>query len=257
MFLIAKLNIFLLLNKFLHYFCKQRQSLSTMQIIKNIFTAILRTLFPRRCIFCFGILRENEDSICNNCRNLYPFPQDCNIKDFFAPLYPYISGICIMGTYSYCKKAILDFKGKENFRYGNCLCSLLCDKLQNQTWINDIDIIVPVPLHKKRLAERGFNQSQVIAQVIAKQFGKPVVSNNLYRTKYSLPQHKLPAFKRYENTQNIFQTKDASAFEDKTVLLVDDVITTCATVAQCCKALFKSQGIKIYVCALASERNLF
>lgn len=224
------------------------------QTHNNILYAIFHTIFPRRCLLCNNILTENEHNICTRCQSLYPYPTDINLDDFFAPLSAYIQDICVFSYYTYAKKSILQFKFYENIHKGKALSRLLSKKLSTLPWIDDVDIIVPVPLHKKKLRQRGFNQCDVISKTIADNLNKTFLPNNLVRVINTKEQHKSNVEQRYENMRNAFSVLDPTLFENKTILLIDDVITTCSTMFECCKVLSKCHNIKIYVACLASDR---
>ncbi len=220
----------------------------------NILYSLFHTIFPRRCLLCNNILTENEHNICTRCQSLYPYPTDINLDDFFAPLSAYIQDICVFSYYTYAKKSILQFKFYENIHKGKALSRLLSKKLSTLPWIDDVDIIVPVPLHKKKLRQRGFNQCDVISKTIADNLNKTFLPNNLVRVINTKEQHKSNVEQRYENMRNAFSVLDPTLFENKTILLIDDVITTCSTMFECCKVLSKCHNIKIYVACLASDR---
>ncbi len=111
-------------------------------------------------------------------------------------------------------------------------------------------LVVPVPLHKKRLKERGFNQSLLLAREISKSFSVPLDYSNLIRAKATEQQVNLSAEERKRNVAGAFEVKDRGAFKGKRVLLVDDVYTTGATIRECSKAL-KGAGAKVFVITLA------
>jgi competence protein ComFC len=224
------------------------------QTHNNILYSLFHTIFPRRCLLCNNILTENEHNICTRCQRLYPYPIDINLDDFFAPLSAYIQDICVFSYYTYAKKSILQFKFYENIHKGKALSRLLSQKLSTLPWIDDVDIIVPVPLHKKKLRQRGFNQCDVISKTIADNLNKTFLPNNLVRVINTKEQHKSNVDQRYENMRNAFSVLDPTLFENKTILLVDDVITTCSTMFECCKVLSKCNNIRIYVACLASDR---
>ncbi|GAW68606.1 competence protein ComF [Geoanaerobacter pelophilus] len=103
------------------------------------------------------------------------------------------------------------------------------------------DLIVPVPLHKKRLRQRGYNQSQLIAQVLAKKLGLPLEVGNLRRLRWTEPQTTLDAAKRVANVKGAFGVREAGRLEGKRVLLVDDVLTTGSTMRACVDALMDAE----------------
>ena len=110
-----------------------------------------------------------------------------------------------------------------------------------------IDYIVPVPLHNKRIAQRGYNQSELIAAEVARQLNVTLEATNLYRTRNNDSQTKKSLEERIENVTDLFALHDTTLFENKTILLIDDVLTTGSTIIACCKALYKSKNIKIHI----------
>lgn len=252
----AKLSIFLILIiKKRYIFAMDFVKLNKMNQIIEIFVSIWNTFFVRKCIVCGEPLSSNEKNICAECSKLYEYPEIKLNDEFFAPLRPYCSNICVLSWYSYTKKAIAGFKFREEIYEGKVLSNLLAKRLKNQSWINDIDYIVPVPLTKSSLKKRGFNQCEIIATIIGKQINKPVLLNNLVRIKDSKSQHTSGREERYQNVKDSFEVVNPFVFESKNVLLIDDVITTCSTLAACCEALKKSQDIEIFIGALASDRE--
>jgi ComF family protein len=101
----------------------------------------------------------------------------------------------------------------------------------------DVDIIIPVPLHKKRYVERGFNQSEIIAQTVARVLQVPIEMNRLVRSRYTVKQAKLKREERLKNLTDAFEIKNPQDLVGKKVLVVDDVFTTGSTVNECAKAL--------------------
>jgi len=116
---------------------------------------------------------------------------------------------------------------------------------------DEIDFVVPVPLHPVKLRERQFNQSEVLAAYLAKKLNKKIVKDRLKRIKYTMPQTELKREQRLKNVNGAFRAKRDSNFEDKTILLVDDVLTTGATLNECAKALKDAGAKRVIAFALA------
>ena len=227
-----------------------------MNIFKEIFLSIFETIIPRQCIFCGNNLNLNEKYFCSKCKTQYKYPDISTKDDFFMALMPHAKNICIMSWYEISKTAISNFKFNENLHDGRILCKLLNDRLEEKDWINDIDCIVPVPLSKKKLRQRGFNQCDIIAKQISKRFNIKVCKNNLIKIKNTKEQHKSKAQDRYLNILGTFKVKDNKLFDDKNILLVDDVITTGSTLIECCKTIHSvSPTAKIHIAALSSNRQ--
>jgi ComF family protein len=123
--------------------------------------------------------------------------------------------------------------------------------LKETQWIKQIDYIVPVPLHVKRQKKRGYNQAECIAKGLASVLNIPIDNNNLYRTIYTETQTKKDKNSRIDNVKDVFALREESLFTGKHILLVDDVVTTGATVFGCEKALRNAKNIKLYLCCVA------
>ncbi len=122
----------------------------------------------------------------------------------------------------------------------------------------EFDLIVPVPLTKKRQKSRGYNQSELLANQISNNLGAPVVSDVLQRTKFSRSQTELTSSERYQNLEDCFETQNKDKIKGKKILLVDDVMTTGATVEACSKLLMDAGANVVYVCSACrtSSKNI-
>ena len=114
-----------------------------------------------------------------------------------------------------------------------------------------VDVIVPVPLHEKKQAKRGYNQSEMISCGLAEVLEKPLITGNLHRTAENTTQTRKSVYERFENTQGIFGLKNPADFEGKHILIVDDVLTTGSTIEACIRALQQAENVKISVFTLA------
>ncbi len=123
-------------------------------------------------------------------------------------------------------------------------------ELKTTELFHEIDFVIPVPLHKKRFRERGYNQSSFIAQGIAKSLKTQSNDSNLFRKTYTSTQTKKTKFQRWLNVENKFQLNQPELFENKHILLVDDIITTGSTIEACAEQLSKVKGIKISIASL-------
>jgi ComF family protein len=123
--------------------------------------------------------------------------------------------------------------------------------LKSSGFMNDIDIVIPVPLHPSKKRVRGFNQSEVISMGIADAAGLSVDIKSLVRKMVSATQTKRSRYERWTNVEGIFQVAETQAVSGKHILLVDDVITTGSTIESCTIELLKHEGVKVSVVALA------
>ncbi|MBN3034994.1 MAG: ComF family protein [Bacteroidales bacterium] len=138
------------------------------------------------------------------------------------------------------RRDIGEFLGRE---YGN--------DLAGSPLFRDIDMVVPVPLHPRRLRQRGFNQSAVLAAVMAGPLHVHCDDKALVRTKASATQTRKSRWARWENVSEIFSVPDQDTIRGKHILLVDDVITTGATLEACANALLAVEGVRVSVATLA------
>jgi len=141
------------------------------------------------------------------------------------------------------KKAIKRFKFKKRKKLAGPLGMLLVEYLNRHLWKNHLDMIIPVPLHTKRLSERGFNQTELLALKITEHCHIPTVSGLLFRKRDTKPQFDLPKQQRLFNLRGAFVVRGKKLIQDKNILLLDDIYTTGATTAECTKAL-KAAGAK-------------
>mgnify|MGYP003349625720 CR=1 FL=1 len=121
---------------------------------------------------------------------------------------------------------------------------------------SDIDIIIPVPLHQKKLNKRGFNQSEWFAKGLSIVFGKSIDTGKLFRIKETETQTRKKKYERWENVEGIFELKDEIGFEKKHVLLVDDVITTGSTIDAAFQPFKGISGIRISHATIAFARQM-
>jgi len=144
---------------------------------------------------------------------------------------------------------LLKYKGAR--KVGKYLGLLLGSELLNSSF-EEVDYIVPVPLHKKKERLRGYNQSYIIAEGVSEQLNKPIINTILIRIKHTDSQTNKARWERYENLENGFQLgSDFEEYSNKTLLLIDDVLTTGSTLEACALALNRIPNVKIFVATVA------
>lgn len=226
----------------------------TMMSILNYF---LDLFYPKLCICCGNRLIVEEQFICLHC--MYNLPKtnhlssECNkLEDFFAGRFPFvkISAFAYFVKGGSIQKIVHEIKYKNNPKLGIYIGKLCGKDIIKDSNFENIDYIVPIPLHKERLRKRGYNQSLMIAKGISEVTRKPINSDNLIRIIDNPSQTKNSRFSRWKNAEGIFEIKDKSIFENKHILLIDDVITTGSTVEVCSKLTLKCVNTKISIYAL-------
>ncbi len=151
------------------------------------------------------------------------------------------------------EKLIYSFKYQFIKEIKNELCEILMEHLKISGFKkNSSQVLIPVPLHKKRLRWRGFNQSEILAKEISDHFDIPMITNVLFRKKYTEPQTlKQDRKERIKNVKNAFLCKNIEIIKDKEIILIDDVLTTGATLKECAKILSKNNIKKIIAITIA------
>jgi len=193
---------------------------------------------PRcRCCGMPFISQEAEDHLCGTCiKKRRPFSIARSIGIY--------EGVLLEAVQR------LKYNGKTS------LARPLAKLMTKEFSMNNYNLIVPVPLHKTRLKERGFNQSLLLARELSKLYNLPIDYLNLRKIRATDPQVNLKGKERIENMKGAFAVKNGAGFKNKKILLIDDVYTTGATVTECSKVLKKAGAKTIDVLTLARVVNM-
>jgi len=229
-----------------------------MKLQQGYLADFVSLLFPELCAACRESLVANEHLICMDCRYNLPFtnfhqqPENTVARQFWGK-------INLEGAYAlyYFTKGgkiqnlMHQFKYRGIKQIGNLLGNIAGGQLIKNDVFNTIDMIVPVPLHKKRMRQRGYNQSTCFAEGLAQKLNATVEDNNLVRVTATETQTHKSRFARFENMQEVFTVKNPERLANKHILLVDDIITTGSTLEACGAELLKIKGLKLSVAAIA------
>lgn len=227
-------------------------------MICEIFKRYINTIFPKVCCVC-GLGTENSQIlICDDCLALLPETQNCYIPEntlklrlsHFAKIDSAAAFIYYNPNSDY-SSIIHDIKFRNQRKLAFELGRLFAFHLQSSPLFKDIDLIIPVPLHKSRERWRGYNQSEYIANGISSVLGVEVANDVIIRSKRGKVQSKIKnRTGRMKNMEDAFQVVSPKELRNKTVLLVDDIITFGATVGYCAKEInsrVKSCTVKVAV----------
>ena len=151
--------------------------------------------------------------------------------------------------------AIYSFKYKNKRYYGNVFGKELADKYGNLLKIWGIDEIIPVPIHKKRLKERGYNQAEIIADEIGKMTGIPVLKDKIIRTKNTVPQKALSDVQRVKNMKDAFKVSEDYT-PGKNVLIIDDIYTTGTTIRHIAQIIKAKGGEKVFFLTISIGQGI-
>lgn len=224
----------------------------------RIFTDFFRLFYPNICQLCHRDLAKSESVICTSC--LYHIPRTHYWLEKENPVAKifwgraYIENACSFFFFSKGSKYRkllhqLKYNGRQDI--GIMLGQEFGRELKQVEEYSKIDYIVPVPLHAKRFKQRGYNQAECIARGLAVSLMKPVITNNLLRIEYTETQTLRSRAERMKNVQNAFKVNNPSLLVGKHILLVDDVITTGATLEVCSSTLLAVEEVKVSVVTLA------
>lgn len=220
--------------------------------------ALLNLLFPKPCSGCNRTLLESEHLVCTHCRHDMPFTQhhldDNNetAKKFRGRLpIEHASSVVYFHKEGIVQELIhnLKYRGKEEI--GTLIGEWYAHDIKDIDTLKTVTEIVPVPLHKKRLRQRGYNQVAGFGKALADGLGKNYNEDILMRTQYAKTQTKKNLSARAEIINDAFDVNPKGDDNGKHFLLVDDVITTGATLEACGKALLKIPGARVSIITMA------
>jgi ComF family protein len=218
--------------------------------------AFFELIFPRQCVVCNRLLNHTEKFVCIICninlpRTNYHKQKDNIIEERFWGLIPIQRATAFFyyrkGS-DYCN-IIYELKYKGCKEIGSALGSDMANEIQDSGFFDGIDVIVPIPLHRDRIRKRGYNQSEWIAKGIAEITNIPVNTGAVARKAYR-SQVGQSVLNRWDNVKDTFVLQQPEMFTGKHILIVDDVLTTGATIIACAQAFLPVQGIRISIITL-------
>jgi len=226
--------------------------------VKQWYNDLVGLLFPNLCNACGEALYHNEHLICTKCLYDLPFTDYHQHEEnrVAKQLWGRVPLNAAMAMLYFRKGAkvqnlIHNLKYNSGTDVGVVLGSMLGERLKISTIYQNIDLIIPVPLHHKKYRHRGYNQCTFIAEGIAQEMKIEFSEEILVRNKATESQTKKSRYNRYQNMKDVFQVNSAEIISGKHILLVDDVITTGATLEACANALLAVGAAKVSIAALA------
>jgi ComF family protein len=209
---------------------------------------------PRFCPGCNKKLPLNEEAVCIDCLSSILIADEIRledeydrnfsskkiIKDFYSRF--------VFETDKTLQSVIHALKYQKKFKLGMYLGEILSEGIKTRNW--QIDLIVPVPIHPLKKVERGYNQSDYIAKGLSKSLKIPYSTKLIKRTRHTESQTKLKMKERAQNVADAFVVRDPQKIIGKNILLVDDIITTGATIQECGRALVKCGAKTVYACSV-------
>jgi ComF family protein len=231
--------------------------------------AFLDIFFPPRCHNCKSFIPDaGVIHLCTACLEATalirsPLCAQCGEPFMTAGGSDHLCGVCLSGPPRFTAAraaALFDGPVRElihSFKYNRQtqLCRplglLTARQLGPFVAAAAPDLVIPVPLHVKRLRQRGFNQAVLLGEVLAREWRVPLSRRNLRRLRWTEPQINLTAAQRAANVRGAFAVADPGVLQGKRIILVDDVYTTGSTVAECARVLFKADAVAVFVITVA------
>jgi len=224
--------------------------------ILNLFRPLVDFFYPPNCTICHSVLQTEERVVCEKCWQ--QIPRVDSQKDIVAEIQHSLkSPIFFTQVYPIWQfegpiQQIIHLLKYQNYQIlARRMGEFMAEKISAlPISVQDI-VLIPVPLHKTRVRERGYNQSHLLCEYIASRLSIRFTDGILIRNRYTQSQTKLDAANRQKNVQEAFQVVAPDHVNGKMVILVDDVITTGATMNACASALSKSGASEIYLVSAA------
>ena len=218
----------------------------------------IRLFFPRNCIVCGTPLVDGEEELCTACLFSLSEVHTANSNENLVerrlrgrvPV-QHATALLVFQRKNSTQTILHQIKYSSNQKLAHIMGRQLGLHIARSGQFDDVDIIVPVPLHRRKERRRGYNQSLLLCRGLAQTFERPIADGILVRTRHTESQTHKNRIERLENMKGVFAVTDPKALQGKHILLVDDVITTGATTEACYAALSSVDGLRVSIAALA------
>ncbi|MEX2597782.1 MAG: ComF family protein [Salibacteraceae bacterium] len=228
-----------------------------MSLIREYLQDFSHLAFPYNCFGCNKALEAKELAVCEECsarlpKTKYWLQDENSVEKLFWGKIPIVRAC----SFLYFTKGGMVQSFMHNLKYngkiavGEILGDYFGEALKG-TAFEEVDVVIPVPLHKSRLKKRGYNQCDSIARTMANALGKQYRTDAMIRTHANASQTKKGRYERWLNVKSLFEVMDTKGIKGKHVLLVDDVITTGSTLESCAAAILELPGTKVSIATIA------
>jgi len=224
----------------------------------SLLEEIKRYFVPFICISCGAELHHKTHFFCRKCIATLPKTgferqQDNACSKLFAGRLPVLQAFALL---FFAKKGSVqtilhEIKYRNNRKLGHYMGYLMGKALQDNPLYADVDVLIPLPLNRKKLKQRGYNQSSLLCYGMASVLHKPVEEIAVVRSIFTQTQTRKNRIQRWLNVEQVFDLENAKHLEGKHALLVDDVITTGATMEACGSVLLSIPGLRLSIASLA------
>ena len=229
----------------------------------SFFSRLFDLISPRLCIVCGERLSVTEEVICGKCNLHLPRtgfqrdPRENVMTKMFWGRIPIERATALFYYESHAETAniLYELKYKNHPEIGETMGRMMARELQRGDFFDGIDGIVPVPLAKRRERQRGYNQSMEIAKGVSEITNLPIYNKVVKRKTFNGSQTSKGRWERNENVENVFELLDGDSVRGKHLLIIDDVVTTGATVIACAKEISKAEGVRFSVLSLGFAKS--
>ncbi|WP_338646938.1 ComF family protein [Flavobacterium sp. KS-LB2] len=227
-----------------------------------MFKSLINLFFPKVCSGCSSFLLSNENVICTVCRHDIPLtnhhlnPENEAFKKFYGRIpVMHTSALFYFHKKGIVQELIHNLKYKGHEEIGAILGEWYAEDLKTIDLLQSVDEIIPVPLHRRKLKERGYNQVTAFGKALSSSLNVIYNDSLLIRNVYSKTQSKKNLLGRTEGIESTFDVTFTEKDHNKHFLLIDDVITTGSTLEACSRALLKIPGAKISIVCMAMAQS--
>ena len=202
------------------------------------------------CLFCKNHISKINKFICKDCRdNLDLLHKEINLDS------AYIEKVFFSLSYNrFIRDRVREFKFNGKSFLHKPLAEIMLETIEKNHIAKEIDLIVYVPIHKRKQAIRGYNQAELLASYISKSLKIPLSRENLVKTRWTKEQNHLRKIERMNNLKDSFKIKNKNEFISKNILLIDDIITTGVTMEECGKVMLQNGSKKVVGLAITSSK---
>ena len=229
-----------------------------MSFLSNLVSDSLELCFPNTCCGCSGEIQQKDDLLCVKCLHDLPYTdfekfEDNPVRHLFTGRIQLANATALFyfSKGNIVQHILHELKYKRNAAIGEYSGKLMGERLIESGRYKDIDALIPLPLFPKKEYVRGYNQAEMICRGISASTTIPLITKNVVRQRSTETQTKKHRSERWENVAGSFYTSDPQALAHKHVMLVDDVLTTGATIEACAESLLSIEGIKISIATIA------
>lgn len=229
-----------------------------MSFTGTCFKNMIHLLYPAVCAGCGSDILPENSLICSDCLDSMPLTGFCLFRE--NPVEKIFRGrlpVVTASAYAYFTKDSVVQNMLHSLKYGGnkeigiVMGSMMGRVLKSCAWNNDLSAIIPLPLHYRKKKKRGYNQAELICEGISGEMNVPVLTDVIERKKNTATQTRRSRSERWNNIESTFDVKNDSEIRNKHVLLIDDVITTGATLDACGTELLKTEGLRLSLAAFA------